>query len=66
VQCASFFSKLEMILTLIIFFKKELKLMKFIFTTHSMNAFGSILCFFILKIMNFEDVAFTKVVDFLW
>jgi len=65
VQCASFFFKIEDDLNIDNFFLKELKLMKFIFTTHSMNAFGSILSF-ILKIMNFEDMALTKVFDFLW
>jgi len=60
------FSKLEMILTLIILKIKGIELMKFIFT-HTFNEhIWFNLVFFILKIMNFEDVTLTKVVDFVW
>jgi hypothetical protein len=47
---------------MIFFFKKELNLAKFIFTTH-LNAFGSNV-FSALKIMNFEDVYLTKDIHF--
>jgi hypothetical protein len=45
-----------------IFFKKELKLLKFVFTTH-LNAFDSIV-HLIFKIMDFDDVTWTKVIHF--
>jgi hypothetical protein len=54
------FSNLERILTLVIKKEKELKLVKFIFTTH-LNTFGSN-TFLALKIMNYEYVVLTKVI----
>jgi hypothetical protein len=50
------------LLNLVIFFKKELKLLKFVFTTH-LNAFDSIV-HLIFKIMDFDDVTWTKVIHF--
>jgi len=54
------FSKLERILTLMIKKEKELKLVKFTFTTH-LSTFGSSM-FLALKIMNFEYEVLTKVI----
>jgi hypothetical protein len=51
---------LERISTLTIRKAKGLELMKFVFITH-VNAFGSKV-FLTLKIMDFENVALTKVV----
>lgn len=55
-------SKLERILTLMIFIKNELKKFKIKFTTH-LSIFGSNL-FLALKLINFEDVNLTKVIYF--
>jgi hypothetical protein len=55
-------SKLERILTLMIFIKNEFKKLKIKFTTH-LSIFGSNL-FLALKLINFEDVHLTKVIHF--
>ncbi len=59
------FWKLEMILTLMIRRVKGLELMKIVFITH-LNTFG-LKMFLTLKIMDFENVALTKVVHiYMW
>jgi len=52
---------LERILTMMIKRAKVFEVMKIVFVTH-LNTFGSQLLL-TLKIMDFEDVALTKVVD---
>jgi hypothetical protein len=56
------FSKLEKILTLMIFIKNEIEKLKIKFTTH-LSKFGSNM-FLALKLINFEDVHLTKVIHF--
>jgi hypothetical protein len=54
IKCPLFLCKIEEELILVMNEKKEIKLVKFIFTTH-LSAFGSNM-FLALKIMNFENV----------
>ncbi len=58
------FWKLERILTLMIRRAKGLELMNFFFITH-LNTFGSKM-FFILEIMDFQNVALTKSCSYLY
>ncbi len=56
------FSKLEMVLTLIITRAKRIEIGGIRFSTH-LNAFDSNV-FLALKIMNFEDATLTKIIQF--
>ncbi len=58
------FWKLERILTLMIRREKGFELIKNVFITH-LSTFGSKM-FLTLKIMDFENVALTKVVNIMW
>jgi hypothetical protein len=58
-MCTILFLKLERILTLMIRMAKGLELMKIVYIIH-LSIFGSKM-FLIVKIMDFENVALTKV-----